>query len=72
MMMISIFPNSSFDGIFSIDCDDGDIRLSGGGSTVQGTVQICYSGTWGLIADGQWDNLDAQVVCRQLGYSRGN
>ena len=34
-----------------------------------GTIEICYQNVWGLIADQNWDNNDAKVVCRQLGYN---
>ena len=48
------------------NCSNGDIQLSKGS---RGTVEICVFGYWGTICDNQWDNIDASVVCRQLGYS---
>ena len=40
----------------------------GGDSSIEGTIEICYQNTWGLISDQDWDDNDAKVVCRQLGY----
>ena len=35
-----------------------------------GTIEICINGVWGTVcADFDWDDNDARVVCRQLGYS---
>ena len=52
-----------------IGCNDGDIMLVGGDSNAVGTVEVCYRNTWGLISDQNWDDDDAKVVCRQLGYN---
>ena len=55
--------------IILLDCEDGDIRLLGGSSSLEGRVEVCYSGVWGTVCDNQWTNADAAVTCRQLGYS---
>ena len=54
-----------------IGCTDGGIRLIGGCLTEsEGRVEICSNGVWGTVYDGgSWDNRDATVICRQLGYS---
>ena len=58
--------------VIIVDCNDGQIRLTGGTSSMEGTVEVCYYSTWGLIADADWGNQDAQVACKQLGYREGN
>ena len=50
-------------------CTTGDIRLYGG-TYYYGAVQICVGEIWGSVCrDSFWDNNDASVVCKQLGFS---
>ena len=52
------------------NCGNFDARLVGGDSEREGRVEICYSRVWGTVCDYGWDQVDAIVVCRQLGYQR--
>ena len=52
-----------------VGCTEGEIRLLEGGNLREGRVEICKNNGWGTVCHSGWTNVDARVVCRQLGYS---
>ena len=44
------------------------VRLRGGHHYMEGRVEIFVRNEWGTVCDEFWDNADASVVCRMLGF----
>ncbi len=67
-----------------LPCGNGDIRLVGGRSRLEGRIEVCWNNEWGTVCDDKLrlddpvfsvsqqdvDNF-ADVVCRQLGFTAG-
>lgn len=49
-------------------CNNGDVRLVGGTSELEGSVEVCYNNYWGSVADGSWGTPDGNVACNRSGH----
>ena len=46
-----------------------DVKLTGGISKNEGVVEVLYRDIWRSICIDTWDQIAADIVCRQLGYT---
>ena len=50
-------------------CVESGVRLVNGTNEHEGRVEICSNHRWGTVCDNGWDENEAEVVCKQLGFS---
>ncbi len=61
--------NSLIPLLLCAGCQSGLIRFVGGSVAWEGRVEVCKSESWGTVCDDLWDMNDANVACRQAGFS---
>ncbi|XP_077864207.1 scavenger receptor cysteine-rich domain superfamily protein-like, partial [Saccoglossus kowalevskii] len=54
----------------NIECKP-PFQFVGGRLPYEGRVDVYHQGQWGTICDTNWDNRDAEVICRELGFPFG-
>ena len=47
-------------------------RIVNGSTEKEGRVEVFWNYQWSTICDNGWDDNDAVVLCKQLGYSGGS
>ena len=64
--MLILWPESTCD----VACNsETTVRLQGGLSDRHGRLEVCRNGLWNSVCEQNFGQVDATVICRQLGFS---
>ena len=50
-----------------VRCQDGDVRVVGGDTLLEGRVEVCLNRAWGTVCSRGFTEDEAHTVCTQLG-----
>lgn len=53
-------------------CTNGQLRLSGGNTQLEGRLEVCFGGRWGTVCADGFDVAATAVACGQLGFARNS
>lgn len=51
-----------------VQCEDGDVRVVGGETVLEGRVEVCLNHAWGTVCSRGFTEDEAHTVCSQLGF----
>ena len=51
------------------NAEQGNVRIVNGSTPFEGRIEICNNRRWGTVCDDAWGTIDANIACRQLGFS---
>ena len=68
LLLVFLYKHTLALGTIPDNCTQGDMKLIGGSTEYEGTIQVCVNSVWGTVCDSSWNYYDAVVACSQLGY----
>ena len=69
-IVLSIIISHKALGTAYSDCEDGEVRLTGGLNVREGRVEICFNKAWGTVCSTRFSNVDAAVACSSMDFDK--